>query len=110
MNKLWGGRFTKSAEEWVDEFGASISFDQELVMEDINWQHRACDDACQNRYFDLLKKQNKSNKGLETLKVQASNDELEFSVAIEDIHLNLESKLTDLNWTSRWKASYRSKS
>ena len=36
MKKLWGGRFTKSAEEWVDEFGASISFDQELVMEDIN--------------------------------------------------------------------------
>ena len=33
--KLWGGRFTKSAEEWVDEFGASISFDQELVHEDI---------------------------------------------------------------------------
>ena len=35
VKKLWGGRFTKSAEEWVDEFGASISFDQELVMEDI---------------------------------------------------------------------------
>ncbi len=35
MKKLWGGRFTKSAEEWVDEFGASISFDQELVLEDI---------------------------------------------------------------------------
>ena len=35
MKKLWGGRFTKSAEEWVEEFGASISFDQELVMEDI---------------------------------------------------------------------------
>ena len=35
VKKLWGGRFTKSAEEWVDEFGASISFDQELVLEDI---------------------------------------------------------------------------
>ena len=52
VKKLWGGRFTKSAEEWVDEFGASISFDQELVMEDINWQHRPCDDACQNRNFN----------------------------------------------------------
>ena len=35
VKKLWGGRFTKSAEEWVDEFGASISFDQQLVMEDL---------------------------------------------------------------------------
>ena len=35
MAKLWGGRFQKSAEAWVDEFGASIGFDQQLVMEDI---------------------------------------------------------------------------
>lgn len=35
MSKLWGGRFTKSAEEWVDEFGASIGFDKQLVFEDI---------------------------------------------------------------------------
>ena len=35
MTKLWGGRFQKSAEQWVDEFGASIGFDQTLVIEDL---------------------------------------------------------------------------
>lgn len=35
MKKLWGGRFQKTPEKWVDEFGASISFDQHLVAEDI---------------------------------------------------------------------------
>ena len=35
VSKLWGGRFTKAAEAWVEEFGASISFDQQLVDEDI---------------------------------------------------------------------------
>lgn len=35
MTKLWGGRFQKTAEQWVDEFGASISFDQKLVLEDL---------------------------------------------------------------------------
>ena len=35
MTKLWGGRFQKSAEAWVDEFGASIGFDQQLVLEDL---------------------------------------------------------------------------
>ena len=35
-------------------------------------------------------------KGLEALKEKATNDELEFSVAFEDIHLNFESQLTDL--------------
>ena len=27
-HKLWGGRFEASLEKWVEEFGASISFDQ----------------------------------------------------------------------------------
>ena len=36
MSKLWGGRFTEEAEAWVEEFGASISFDQQLVNQDIN--------------------------------------------------------------------------
>ncbi len=33
--KLWGGRFQEQAAEWVDEFGASISFDQLMAEEDI---------------------------------------------------------------------------
>ena len=95
MKKLWGGRFTKSAEEWVDEFGASISFDQELVLEDITGSIAhvtmlAKTGILTDEEADQIK------KGLETLKEKASNDELEFSVALEDIHLNLESKLTDL--------------
>ncbi len=95
VKKLWGGRFTKSAEEWVDEFGASISFDQELVLEDINGSIAhvtmlAKTGILTDEEADQIK------KGLETLKEKATNDELEFSVALEDIHLNLESKLTDL--------------
>jgi len=35
MKKLWGGRFQKTPEKWVDEFGASIHFDKTLVKEDI---------------------------------------------------------------------------
>ncbi len=35
MKKAWGGRFSKSPEQWIEEFGASISFDQELVFEDL---------------------------------------------------------------------------
>lgn len=33
--KLWGGRFEASLEEWVEEFGASIRFDQKLAKYDI---------------------------------------------------------------------------
>ena len=89
MKKLWGGRFTKSAEEWVDEFGASISFDQELVLEDITGSIA---------HVTMLAKTGiltdgeagQIKNGLETLKAKALNDELEYTVALEDIHLNLE--------------------
>ena len=35
MEKLWGGRFQGKSEQWIDEFGASISFDQKLAEHDI---------------------------------------------------------------------------
>ncbi|MCB5238158.1 argininosuccinate lyase [Niallia circulans] len=95
MKKLWGGRFTKSAEEWVDEFGASISFDQELVLEDIEGSiaHVA---MLSKTGILSVEEAKKIKSGLLALQNQAENDELTFSVKLEDIHLNLESQLTDL--------------
>ncbi|MGM9926697.1 MAG: argininosuccinate lyase [Bacillus sp. (in: firmicutes)] len=94
MKKLWGGRFTKSAEEWVDEFGASISFDQELVHEDLEGSlaHVKMLGEC-----GILPQEdvNTITKGLNLLQQKAANDELPFSVKMEDIHLNLESFLID---------------
>ncbi|WP_419881919.1 argininosuccinate lyase [Peribacillus sp. B-H-3] len=92
MNKLWGGRFTKSAEEWVDEFGASISFDQELVLEDIEGSlaHvsmlKKCAILSENEADEII-------SGLKTLKSKAENGQLSYKVEMEDIHLNLESML-----------------
>ncbi|RSL34277.1 argininosuccinate lyase [Salibacterium salarium] len=94
MTKLWGGRFTKSAEEWVDAFGASIPFDKELVEEDIEGSlaHVKMLAAC-----DILTTDEASTikTGLETLLEKAKKDELDYSVQNEDIHLNLEKFLTD---------------
>jgi argininosuccinate lyase len=92
VSKLWGGRFTKSAEEWVDEFGASISFDKELVLEDIQGSlaHVMMLKKCKILTVedaDLI------ISGLQILREKAKLDELTFSVEMEDIHLNLESML-----------------
>ena len=92
MKKLWGGRFTKTAEEWVDEFGASISFDQELVMEDIEGsmahvQMLASTGILSQEEAATIK------GGLTKLQQKAENHELQFSVSNEDIHMNLESML-----------------
>jgi argininosuccinate lyase len=94
VKKLWGGRFTKTAEEWVDEFGASIPFDQELVEEDIEGSiaHVTMLGKCgilPNEDVEKIK------NGLLTLLEKAKQGKLEFSVAYEDIHLNIEKMLID---------------
>ncbi|MFY4774602.1 argininosuccinate lyase [Metabacillus sp. RGM 3146] len=94
MKKLWGGRFQKSPEKWVDEFGASIEFDQELVEEDIEGSLA---------HVKMLSKcgiieQNEAEAiegGLHALLKKAKNGELSFSSEYEDIHLNLEKLLID---------------
>ncbi|MCM3547509.1 argininosuccinate lyase [Niallia circulans] len=94
MSKLWGGRFTKTAEQWVDEFGASIGFDQQLVDEDITGSIA---------HVTMLAKQHilseeeaaQIKNGLKTLQKRAAAGELVFSAAQEDIHLNLEKLLID---------------
>lgn len=94
MKKLWGGRFTKTAEEWVDEFGASIPFDQELVEEDIEGSiaHVTMLGKC-----GILPSEDaeKIRAGLLSLLEKAKQGKLEFSVAYEDIHLNIEKMLID---------------
>ncbi|MBA4537964.1 argininosuccinate lyase [Bacillus aquiflavi] len=94
MKKLWGGRFTKTAEQWVDEFGASISFDKELVMEDLEGSiaHVTMLAKCG---IITAEEGNTIKNGLLSLKERAKKNELSFSVQLEDIHLNLESFLTE---------------
>ena len=95
MTKLWGGRFQRSAEQWVDEFGASIEFDQTLVNEDLDGSiaHVQMLGDC-----NILSSEDVQSilGGLVQLKKLATENKLEFSVANEDIHLNLEKMLIDL--------------
>lgn len=89
MTKLWGGRFQKSAENWVDEFGASIGFDQQLVLEDIEGSVAHVTMLGHQGILDS-KDVEQILGGLHELKSKAEAGELEFSVANEDIHLNIE--------------------
>lgn len=50
-NKAWGGRFEVQPEEWVDDFNASITFDQTLIDQDIEGKDCACNYACESRHY-----------------------------------------------------------
>lgn len=92
--KLWGGRFTKKAESWVDAFGASIGFDKKLVNEDIQGSiaHVKMLGKC-----GIVPKEDveKILAGLSVIQEKVKKGQLEYNIQNEDIHLNLEKFLID---------------
>lgn len=92
-HKLWGGRFEASLEKWVEEFGASISFDQKLAKYDIQGSIAHVTMLGQT---GIIKEEEAQTikAGLESLLTQYEAGLLTFDVTNEDIHMNIESLLT----------------
>ncbi|HFV1177462.1 TPA: argininosuccinate lyase [Streptococcus agalactiae] len=92
-HKLWDGRFESSLEKWVEEFGASISFDQKLAPYDMkaSMAHVTMlgkTDIISQEEAGLIK------DGLKILQDKYRAGQLTFSISNEDIHMNIESLLT----------------
>lgn len=93
IKKMWGGRFEKGGDQLVDQFGASISFDQEMAKEDIMGSLA---------HVKMLKKTqilsgadaDKIIGGLNDLMTELEEQGLPFDVENEDIHMNIEALLT----------------
>ncbi|MCM3764842.1 argininosuccinate lyase [Neobacillus niacini] len=94
MSKLWGGRFTKETNKLVEEFTASISFDQKLAKEDIagSLAHVQMLGECG---IIPLEDAGKIKAGLLTIKEKVDRGEVEFLVEDEDIHMNIERQLIE---------------
>ncbi|CAK1248295.1 argininosuccinate lyase [Fructobacillus evanidus] len=92
-DKLWGGRFTGKAAEWVDEFGASIGFDYRLAEEDLEGSLAHVKMLGQQGIISIDEAKQIS-AGLHDIQADLAAGKVEFSVANEDIHLNIESLLT----------------
>lgn len=95
MSKLWGGRFTKETNKLVEEFTASISFDQKLAAEDIEGSiaHANMLGECG---IIPMEDAEAIIGGLQKIRVMAANGEIEFLIEDEDIHMNIEKKLIEL--------------
>ncbi|EAF0570655.1 argininosuccinate lyase [Listeria monocytogenes] len=92
MKKLWGGRFQGKSEAWIDDFGASISFDQKMAKEDLagSLAHVAMLSKCG---IIPASEAAEITAGLKILQEKLALGELEFSTVNEDIHLNIEKLL-----------------
>ncbi|HEL2732962.1 TPA: argininosuccinate lyase [Streptococcus suis] len=92
--KLWGGRFEASLEEWVEEFGASIRFDQKLAKYDIQGSLAHVKMLGATGIISQAEAQI-IQAGLEELLEEHEAGKLVFDIRNEDIHMNIESLLTD---------------
>lgn len=91
---MWGGRFTKAEEKNALDFNASISYDCRMYREDIAG---SIAHAKMLAAHGVISKedQEKITKGLLSIKKEIDQGTFPFSVELEDIHMNIEKRLTE---------------
>lgn len=94
MSKLWGGRFTQPTDKFVEEFTASIAFDQRLYAYDIQGS-RAHAEMLGRQKIIAVEEAQQIIAGLDAILADIEAGKVEFSVALEDIHMNVESRLIE---------------
>jgi argininosuccinate lyase len=94
-NQMWGGRFQSGPDAIMEDINASIEFDKALWRQDI---------AGSKAHVAMLGKQGiieakdaeEISKGLDKVADEIASGAFTFSRALEDIHMNIESRLADV--------------
>src|SRR5580698_7896794 len=94
-NKMWGGRFTERPDAIMEEINVSIDVDRHLYAQDI---------AASKAHAAMLAAQGiitandakNIARGLDTILSEIGKGSFDFKRALEDIHMNVESRLSDL--------------
>ena len=94
-NKLWGGRFNESTDDFVKIFGASIFFDKILAPYDIQG---SIAHATMLSEVGLLTIDEKDQiiSGLKQILKEINSGKFNWSLDLEDVHMNIESRLTSI--------------
>lgn len=89
MSKLWGGRFQKSTDTLVDDFNSSIRFDQRFYKQDIlgSIAHVR---MLGKQGIIPVKDSQLIEKTLKEILADIEDGKIEFDIAAEDIHMNIE--------------------
>ena len=93
--KLWGGRFTEATDAFVERFTASVEFDRRLYNHDINGSIAHARMLHKVGILSSLELQQILD-GLESIRTDIQDNKFEWSIALEDVHMNVEAALTNL--------------
>lgn len=93
--KLWGGRFSEPTDQFVEAFTASVSFDQRLYQYDIDGS-KAHAKMLERVGVLTAKELADIESGLDQIIAEIESGSFDWSVALEDVHMNIEARLTEL--------------
>ncbi len=94
-SKLWGGRFSEPTDSFVQRFTASVTFDQRMAAEDIAGSRAHADMLCAVGVLnqgELAEIQG----GLNQVEKEISEGSFAWSIELEDVHMNIEARLTEI--------------
>ena len=94
-SQLWGGRFSEATDHFVQRFTASVGFDQRMAAQDIQG---SLAHARMLRDVGVLTDREHSDiaAGLDRIAREIESGEFRWSVELEDVHMNIEARLTEL--------------
>ena len=94
-NPMWGGRFTEASDPIMETINASIDFDKRLAPQDIKG---SCAHAAMLSAQGIISSSDAEaiREGLLTILSEIENNSFEFSTSLEDIHMNVEARLTEI--------------
>jgi len=94
-NKMWGGRFGEGPADIMAEINASVDFDKRLAREDLAGS-RAHARMLADQGIISQDDATSILKGLDQIEGEISGGSFAFKRELEDIHLNIESRLSDI--------------
>ncbi len=95
QSKPWAGRFTEPTDAFVEAFTASVGFDQRLYRHDIEGSRAH---AQMLTHIGVLTQAECDSilSGLDKVAAEIAAGEFQWSVSLEDVHMNIEARLTQL--------------
>ena len=95
VNPSWGGRFSEQTDAFVEAFTASVEFDKRMYRQDIAGSRAH---ARMLNKVGVLSDEDLSSilAGLDQVEQEIENGEFVWSVAREDVHMNIEARLTEI--------------
>ena len=94
-NKMWGGRFEQKPSSLMQEINQSISFDQKLYKQDIQGSTAHAKMLAAVKILSAEEAE-KIISGLQQIEKEIESGEFIFKIELEDIHMNIESRLQEI--------------